>query len=240
MLNRSTQVYRRLLQAYPADFRCEYGALMAQLFRDGLRDAVQQGVLSAGIFWLHALFDLIRNAIGERMSTFRLLPRSGGSVSPILGILVAAATGLMLVWTVAGYLPPAADPASGALQEQIAPVMDYQPGLALLPLVIWGGGSLILAWYVLSGRGGRWLAWRSALVNFLTSLTLLAAPQVMTTVISSGGQPDRMIITGVAYYPTPAFLVLVLIYGLLVVELTAGAVFRRPPSQLKALVQEVR
>lgn len=57
----SDRIYRFLLHAYPADFREEYGAQLAQLFRDRQRDS---GALST---WLLAIADLARTAPSEHL-----------------------------------------------------------------------------------------------------------------------------------------------------------------------------
>lgn len=221
MLNFSLRLYRLLLRAYPADFRQEYGAVMAQLFRDGLRDAGQQGAVAAGVFWLHALFDLIGNAIGERMSTFRLsLP--GERFLHILGILVAAATWPLLLWTLIFCLLIAGDPADGAatgtFQDVIAHLIARPPVLVLLPLLILGYSSLIMARSALNGCDGRWLAWRFALVNLLACPVLLGAMLGIVRVVTLIFPPDRIAYIGIAHYPAAAYVVLISSYGLL----TAG------------------
>src|SRR5689334_116093 len=62
----SERLYRRLLRAYPAAFRHQYGAQMAQVFRDCCRTAYQRsgtgGVLQ---LWIPTLGDLVRNAVAE-------------------------------------------------------------------------------------------------------------------------------------------------------------------------------
>jgi hypothetical protein len=68
----SERLYRRLLHAYPAAFRHQYGAQMAQVFRDCCRAAYQRsgtrGVLQ---LWLPTLGDLVRNATAEHASVLR-------------------------------------------------------------------------------------------------------------------------------------------------------------------------
>ncbi len=70
LLRVSNRAYQLLLAAYPAKFRGMYGRHMAQVFRDGCRDAYQQGGgWRVMILWLVALYDLVTNALGEHIST---------------------------------------------------------------------------------------------------------------------------------------------------------------------------
>jgi hypothetical protein len=67
----SERLYQRLLRAYPAAFRRQYGAQMMQVFLDCCRVAYQQsgarGVLQ---LWIPTLGDLVGNAVAEHVSTF--------------------------------------------------------------------------------------------------------------------------------------------------------------------------
>ncbi len=63
----SVRVYQRLLAAYPAKYRREYGPWMAQLFRDQCWDAyAADGSVGLIKLWFRTLPDLIRTAIKER------------------------------------------------------------------------------------------------------------------------------------------------------------------------------
>ena len=63
----SQRLYHALLRAYPPDFRRRHGEAMAQLFRDGCRDAYRErggaGLLDT---WRHTLGDLCISALRER------------------------------------------------------------------------------------------------------------------------------------------------------------------------------
>lgn len=62
----SVWLYRRLLAAYPAPFRQEYGEAMAQLFRDTLRDASRRrGLLGIAVVWLRTLADFTSSVIHQ-------------------------------------------------------------------------------------------------------------------------------------------------------------------------------
>ena len=68
----SEKIYRRLLRAYPKPHRAEYGAAMAQLFRDQCRDAWNDsgnwGLLK---LWLRVLPDLVSTSILERLAAMK-------------------------------------------------------------------------------------------------------------------------------------------------------------------------
>jgi hypothetical protein len=80
-------MYRTLLVLYPRSFRRDYGAPMAQLFGDQLREV-------GGRAWMRAAPDLIRTAPIQRIEAIMKRISSGGRVVA-LGLLVlggAAAT----------------------------------------------------------------------------------------------------------------------------------------------------
>ncbi|HOU13829.1 MAG TPA: hypothetical protein PKZ84_12005 [Anaerolineae bacterium] len=68
--SRAERVYRALLWVYPADFRREYEAPMAQLFRDLCRDVYSQhGRLGLAQMWGRVLADTAIAAVIERIYT---------------------------------------------------------------------------------------------------------------------------------------------------------------------------
>jgi hypothetical protein len=70
----SERLYRRLLGAYPAAFRHQYGAQMTQVFRDCCRAAYQRsGARGVLRLWIPTFGDLVRNAIAEHIAA---LPES--------------------------------------------------------------------------------------------------------------------------------------------------------------------
>jgi hypothetical protein len=64
----SVKIYERLLAAYPANFRREYGPAMLQLFRDQCRDAWSAGRRGglAGL-WLRVLLDWAKTSVVEHL-----------------------------------------------------------------------------------------------------------------------------------------------------------------------------
>ena len=67
----SNRLYRLLLAAYPAEFRHEYGAQMAQVFRDRCREEQGRrgGSRRAGLarVWMETILDLARTAPEEHL-----------------------------------------------------------------------------------------------------------------------------------------------------------------------------
>jgi hypothetical protein len=64
----STRIYHLLLQAYPPDFRREYGPHMAQVFRDAcLKSYRQKGVAGLVTLWLNICYDWWKTSLEERM-----------------------------------------------------------------------------------------------------------------------------------------------------------------------------
>jgi hypothetical protein len=71
----SLWVYQLLLRAYPAQFRQEYGAQMAQLFRDACHDTQRQrGMLGILSLWLATLEDLATSIPIEWLTAYRPHP----------------------------------------------------------------------------------------------------------------------------------------------------------------------
>jgi hypothetical protein len=67
----SPRVYRFLLLAYPAQFRREYGPLMAQVFRDSCRFQRRQDArLGLLRLWLQTFLDLIQTVPHEHLHNF--------------------------------------------------------------------------------------------------------------------------------------------------------------------------
>src|SRR5205085_7708369 len=67
----SQKLYGLLLAFYPAEFRREYGAHMAQLFRDRWRETKASGGASRLRLWMYTLLDLIQSAPKEHLEKLR-------------------------------------------------------------------------------------------------------------------------------------------------------------------------
>ncbi len=69
ILSISEQLYRMLLQLYPAEHRREYGPLMAQVFRDMCHDAhLQSGTFGLMRLWSYTLSDVARTTVTEHLA----------------------------------------------------------------------------------------------------------------------------------------------------------------------------
>src|SRR5580698_8245174 len=82
----SQTIYDRLLVAYPQSHRAEYGAAMAQLFRDQCRDAWNEsrnwGLVK---LWLRVLPDLASTSIMERLAASRKRKTMSEKISNLSG-----------------------------------------------------------------------------------------------------------------------------------------------------------
>ena len=64
------RAFRLLLKLFPADFLEEYEYCMVQIFRDQINDAATRREYIA--LWLRVVFDIIKNAIQERVNLFAI------------------------------------------------------------------------------------------------------------------------------------------------------------------------
>jgi len=91
----SDAIYRKLLRLYPRAHREEYGALMAQLFRDQYRDAYREGRVPGILrLWRRTLSDLAKNSLLEQIETKQIMhldPRN----RPMILLLVGLALGFL-------------------------------------------------------------------------------------------------------------------------------------------------
>jgi hypothetical protein len=94
----SERIYCALLYAYPADYRRDYGALMAQVYRDVARDAYRDGGWAGMvIWWLTTMFDLLVTAFEQRRKPSFTMSKSNfaqlaGTLLIIGGALIALAS----------------------------------------------------------------------------------------------------------------------------------------------------
>ena len=97
----SQSVYERLLFAYPSRHRAQYGAAMAQLFRDQCRDAWCEsrnwGLLK---LWLRVLPDLLNTSITERLSSLNPRKSMSDKMSALFRPLTSPMTGFFTAFTV--------------------------------------------------------------------------------------------------------------------------------------------
>lgn len=166
----SVRAYQRLLNAYPAKFRQEYGPHMMQVFQDCCLRTVRQGRGNGMIrLWVVTLLDLVQSVISEHgqketyMSKSRFIRLSGWA------LIVGAITFLpgfigMLFWetkTVDWNNPPMQ---LAAFAVFLAPILTAV-GLAGLRVRYKVGGVILLFGIVI----GLILIIGGALVQFLTT-----------------------------------------------------------------------
>jgi predicted permease len=101
-------LYRRLLAFYPADVRREYGALMAEEFRDGWAEARLAGGLALVAFWLHLIRDwaesaaaahaeIARQDLRSTAGSLRRRPVSTAALVILFGSVISANTVMVVV-----------------------------------------------------------------------------------------------------------------------------------------------
>jgi hypothetical protein len=181
------RVYGALLRLYPARYRQAYGPVMAQLFRDLLRDADAQagaGRRAAPLLglWLRVLFDTLRSAPAERWAELR-----GGLLRGLClrdsQRLSWRAYGLATVLVVAGILGKALVlRATGSLLASVAVVVVAAVlAVFVLDSAMTPRGRLLLGGLVLTSSMFLPLAWTPDAAawlskNPLTAYTLLWLP----------------------------------------------------------------
>jgi hypothetical protein len=85
------RLYRAMLRAYPVAFRTNYGAEMARVFRDSLKNAVRSGEVPGIV--LRAGQDWVGTVIEERMSSMRI----GGFKTLRIGLVLTIAIDLAIL-----------------------------------------------------------------------------------------------------------------------------------------------
>jgi hypothetical protein len=198
----SERAYRALLIFYPADYRREYGALMAQVFRDMCRHAYRQkgpyGVLGV---WLPVLLDLAITAVEEhRKGEIRMsrstLARWSGLILVIGGIL----------FTVASFsqLQPGSHYSFHGLY-QVA-VMMIIPAIFLLALGLVGVRAQLANRLNLPGKWGLNLAIAGAIIHGITWLGLIVFDGLYTVaMVAFGVHLVGLMLFGISAIQTKTF-----------------------------------
>src|SRR5207247_831820 len=112
------RIYRRLLRAYPPDFRAEYGREMVLLFRDQCQES---DVRTVG-FWAAVICDVARSAPAlraeawrENLRTLEVTMKLSAIVMVLMGVFAQlVGIGLPFAFLVALYWPRRAS-TSGAV-----------------------------------------------------------------------------------------------------------------------------
>jgi hypothetical protein len=146
----SVALYRFMMQAYPAEFRNEFGESVDQAFRDNLREAFRKrGYVGLALLWFHVIPDFLFSA-GEL-----LLAKAGDFLKWRFRLqwVVACSLGFGLVRCVALIIGP--DFYKGLESYGV-------PGKALASILMMAllmcGVGIMQAW-VLAGRCFRKKAW---------------------------------------------------------------------------------
>lgn len=210
MQNLSTRLYHVLLWLYPANFRRKYGDLMAQAFRDRLRDARRDGMIAAGMCWLHALFDLLVNALGERMA----IAKAGSLKYPILrgASFIALFLSYPLLWygvlamlvfyaEPTGYASPA-----GTVQYYVARLVRIPMLAYSLPTII-AGISLLIAGRIVTQRPHIASRLLFALINTLAAPVTVVLFFPVRELVHGLGLVDWETYGNSIHYPPAAFFI---------------------------------
>jgi hypothetical protein len=108
LISLSQRVYRTLLILYPVEYRREYGALMAQVFRDMCRDTYRaRGTTGIVLWWCTTLLDLALTAFEQR--------RKAGIPMHTVSLFLRRVSGVLLI--------------AGGLLLCIASAAELQPGM---------------------------------------------------------------------------------------------------------------
>jgi hypothetical protein len=132
----SVKMYERLLAAYPADFRREYGPAMKQLFRDQCRDAWSQAQgRGLALLWLRVLPDWAKTSLVEHLlnlprreslfmkivRAFRADPRLRAAFIRMFAVVFAIA----FVWSaIVAYLSPRLYFSTATIEAQQDPLRE--------------------------------------------------------------------------------------------------------------------
>lgn len=148
MIVLSEQVYRALLVLYPADYRHEYGALMAQVFRDVCRAAYQErGAVGMALWWCTTLPDLALTAIEQRRKVRFFVLRT--LIIQLTGIAMIVGGACGVVASYSQLQPGSHYSYTGIYQVSI---MFLVPALLLIGL---GGLGMVLRYGASAGQIGR-------------------------------------------------------------------------------------
>lgn len=102
--------YRILLNAYPTDFRAQYGDQMLSVFEDSWHDATTLARPAVALrFWVHTFEDVVQSALSEWISeltaAFKLERGISFAASVFMHVIVLWA----LTWLAFHPLPPPGD-----------------------------------------------------------------------------------------------------------------------------------
>jgi hypothetical protein len=181
----SNRLYRLLLAAYPAEFRHEYGAHMAQVFRDRCREEQgrRRGVGgSAGLarVWMETILDLARTAPEEHLHNAGRGVRLMKALLKIAAALVAYAVLFML---------------AGKFLASTREHLPFLVGTLLDSLIAIG---ILFNFLVLIFVNTGWLAAKRAVIisGIITSVLVIAMVSAIALSQPVNGRPNGAAIMG--------------------------------------------
>jgi hypothetical protein len=189
----SEQLYQYLLLAYPPAYRREYGPLMAQLFRDLLRDSRRQPKpLWLARLWMRTLIEVVVTAVHEHLAALRshfmnTKANTASSFSPaaVRGMLVA------VVIIAAGLLAKVVILEAGgsvALATAVAIVANLA-GAVIMEAAVRTGGLVLLGTALLVGAVLLPLLWVAEPAAWLRENPINGFIIILTAAWSTQGRP---------------------------------------------------
>ena len=179
-----SRIYSLLLNAYPSDFRHEYGWLMAQAFRDRYRDeANRRQRLAITSYWFSVLFDLVVAASKEHSENIR---KGNGLMNNLRRDLLAVVGTVVIIVTAFALL-------SYGRSHEVASILLFG---RILDAVVTTGviGNLIVFLLV------KFTRWNPLRVAFWTFLVVHAVPAIFLALIGGRIDPQfRLAATMIAY-----------------------------------------
>jgi len=181
----SVALYRFMMQAYPAEFRNEFGESVDQAFRDNLRESFRtRGHLGLALLWFHVIPDFLFSA-GEL-----LLARAGDFLKWRFRLqwVIACSLGFGLVRCVALMIGR-----EFYTELEGYGVLGITLGTALKMTIVMCGVGILQAW-VLAGRCFRKKAWvlyglaGAVLAAVVLQPVLLAAAPVQVRLLQLIGE----------------------------------------------------
>jgi hypothetical protein len=165
LMTLSERIYRALLILYPAEYRLEYGALMAQVFRDVSRDAYRsQGMIGLAFWWCATLLDLTRTVIEQR----KKVTMSKSTLIQLTGILLVIGGTFWGLAAFSQFQPDNHYTYYGVYQILI---LLAAPGILLIGL---GCIGLALRYESALGTLGKWLLYLSGIGAMMMAVSFVA------------------------------------------------------------------
>ena len=199
----SDWLYRRLLAAYPASHRREYGPLLSQLWRDQCRDAYRrEGPLGVVRLWPWLLLDLVKTSTCEQLNRLERNPLMNKPANPqrlatvllwaglASGAMTFLVFGLPLAAGACAYLASAAI-LGKAVAECFRPRADWWRGLVGWLIIAVAYGFFMPEWARLRHEQGLGYLIQPALL-MLPMLANLAVPLIQGLLLLGQARDARV------------------------------------------------